>query len=180
VNILTKKTSYHTYYPSPIGILKIEFNKNSLLNIEFDDHLREVKNNCQKNFYEDPKILRIYNLIFDQLNQYFLGKRNSFEIPLQLEGSEFELKVWNYLKKIPYGKTYSYSELAAEIGSPGSARAVGQANSRNPISIIIPCHRVITADGSIHGYAGGVWRKKWLLKHENNKSKNIERKISFV
>ena len=180
MSILTNKSSYHTYYPSPIGILKIKFNKHSLLSIEFDDHLREVKNNCQKNFYDDPKILRIYNLIFDQLNQYFLGNRDSFEIPLELEGSDFELKVWNYLKKIPYGKTFSYSEVAADIGHQGAARAVGQANSRNPISIIIPCHRVISADGAINGYAGGVWRKKWLLNHENNKSKNIERKISFV
>lgn len=179
MNILIKD-SYYTYYPSPIGILKIEFNNQALLKIEFDDHLREVKNNCQKNFYEDPQILKIYNLIFDQLNQYFLGKRNSFEIPIQLEGSQFELKVWNYLQNIPYGKTYSYSELAAAIGKPGAARAVGQANSRNPIAIILPCHRVISADGSINGYSGGVWRKEWLLKHENNRSKKIERKISFV
>jgi methylated-DNA-[protein]-cysteine S-methyltransferase len=101
-------------------------------------------------------------------------------VSLELKGSPFELKVWNQLKIIPYGKTYAYSELASNIGKPGAARAVGQANSRNPISIIIPCHRVISADGSINGYAGGVWRKKWLLNHENNKSKKIERKISFV
>jgi len=179
VNILNNK-SYYTYYPSPIGILKIEFNNQALLRIEFDDHLREVKNNCQENFYEDPKILNIYNLIFDQLNQYFLGKRNTFEIPIQLEGSDFELKVWNFLKTIPYGKTYSYKEAAAAISKPKAAQAVGQANSRNPIAIIIPCHRVISADGSVNGYAGGVWRKKWLLKHESSKSKKIERKISFV
>lgn len=179
MNILTNK-KYYTYYPSPIGILKIEFNNQALLKIEFDDHLREVKNNCQKNFYEDPKILNIYNLIFDQLNQYFLGKRNCFEIPIDLKGSEFELKVWNYIKKIPYGKTLSYSEVAEAIGHAGAAQAVGQANSRNPITIIIPCHRVISTDGSVNGYAGGVWRKKWLLKHENTKSQKIERKISFV
>jgi len=179
VNILIKD-SYYTYYPSPIGILKIEFNNKALLKIEFDDHLREVKNNCQKNFYEDSEILKIYNLIFDQLNQYFLGKRNSFELPIQLDGSYFELKVWEYLQNIPYGKTLSYSKLAAAIGKPGSARAIGQANSRNPIAIIIPCHRVISTDGSISGYTGGAWRKKWLLKHENSKSKKTERKISFV
>lgn len=179
MNILIKD-SYHTYYPSPIGILKIEFNNQALLKIEFDDHLREVKNNCQKNFYKDPEILKIYNLIFDQLNQYFLGKRNSFEIPIQLDGSPFELKVWEYLQNIPYGKTYSYAELAAAISKPGAVREVGKANSRNPIAVIIPCHRVISADGSISGYAGGVWRKEWLLKHENNKSEKIERKISFV
>lgn len=179
MNILTKD-SYHTYYPSPIGILKINFNNRALLKIEFDDHLREVKNNCQKNFYEDPEILKIYNLIFDQLNQYFLGKRNSFKIPIQLDGSPFELEVWNFLQNIPYGKTYSYPELAAAIGKPSASQAVEKANTKNPIAVIIPCHRVISADGEVNNYSGGVWRKEWLLKHENNKSKKIERKISFV
>lgn len=172
--------SYYTYYPSPIGILKIEFNNRALLSISFDNQLREIKNNCQQNFYEDPALLKIYNLIFDQLNQYFLGSRTEFELPFELQGSEFELKVWRGLAKIPYGETYSYSQLAAQIGKKKAARAVGQANSRNPISIIIPCHRVIAADGSIGGYSGGLWRKKWLLNLENNKSKHLERKISFV
>ncbi|ADO77128.1 methylated-DNA/protein-cysteinemethyltransferase [Halanaerobium praevalens DSM 2228] len=172
--------SYYTYYPSPMGILKIEFNNQALLKVEFDDHLREVKNNCQENFYQDPKILNIYNLIFDQLNQYFLGTRTKFEIPISLAGSEFDLKVWNYLKEIPYGQTYSYQEVAAALSKPKAAQAVGQANSRNPIAIIIPCHRVIGANGALNGYAGGVWRKKWLLNHENNKSNKLERKISFA
>lgn len=171
---------YITYYPSPIGILKIEFNNQALLRVEFDDHLREVKNNCQKNFYDDPKVLKIYNLIFDQLNQYFMGKRKEFKIPISLSGSSFELKVWKHLQKISYGKTLAYSEVAEAVGRPGAARAVGRANSRNPIAVIIPCHRVISADGSINGYANGVWRKRWLLEHENNKSKKLERKISFV
>ncbi|MGM0548143.1 methylated-DNA--[protein]-cysteine S-methyltransferase [Halanaerobium praevalens] len=179
MKILNNK-SYYTYYPSPMGILKIEFNNQALLKVEFDDHLREVKNNCQENFYQDPKILNIYNLIFDQLNQYFLGTRTKFEIPISLAGSEFDLKVWNYLKEIPYGQTYSYQEVAAALSKPKAAQAVGQANSRNPIAIIIPCHRVIGANGALNGYAGGVWRKKWLLNHENNKSNKLERKISFA
>lgn len=179
MNILTEN-SYHTYYPSPIGILKIEFNNRALLKIDYDDHLREVKNNCQKNFYEDPEILKIYNLIFDQLNQYFMGKRNAFDIPLQINGSYFELKVWKFIQKIPYGKTFSYTEIAAAVGNKGAGRAVRHASSRNPIAVIIPCHRVIADDGSVSNYTGGVWRQEWLLKHENNKSKKIERKISFV
>jgi len=179
VNILNKD-SYYTYYPSPIGILKIEFNNQALLKIEFDDHLREVKNNCQKNFYEDPEILKIYNLIFDQLNQYFLGKRDSFEIPIQLDGSLLEIEVWDYLEKIPYGRTYSYNEVAAAVGRPDAVQQIEEANLLNPIAVIIPCHRVIASDGSINSYKGGVWRKEWLLRHENNKSKKIERKISFV
>lgn len=179
MNILNNN-SYITYYPSPIGILKIEFNNRALLRVEFDDHLREVKNNCQKNFYKDPKLLKIYNLIFDQLNQYFMGERNYFDIPIELNGSKFEEKVWNYSRKIPFGKTLSYSKLAEAIGKKGASRAVAHANSRNPISVIIPCHRVISSDGRIKFYASGVWRKKWLLEHENNKSKKLERKISFV
>ena len=87
---------------------------------------------------------------------------------------------WNYLKNIPYGQTYSYSEVAKAIGKPEAAQAVGQANSRNPVVIIIPCHRVISADGSLNGYADGVWRKRWLLNHEIGKTNKLERKISFV
>lgn len=172
--------SYLTYYPSPIGILKIEFNQQSLLKVEFDDQLREVKNNCQQNFYEDPRLLAIYNLIFDQLNQYFMGKRTDFDIPLALKGSSFDLKVWKYLSSIPFGRTSSCSEIAAAIGKSTAVKAVEQANERNPISVIIPCHRVIAKSGKLTGYQGGIWRKRWLLEHENNTTNNLERKMSFV
>ena len=179
MNILTDQ-SYYTYYPSPIGILKIEFNNQALLSVEFDDHLREVKNNCQQNFYEDPKLLNIYNLIFDQLNQYFMGERSDFEIPLNLDGNSFELKVWRELKKIPYAEVYSYKEIAGKISKSSSIAKVVEASFHNPISIIIPSHRLVSSEGNLKSYSGGIWRKKWLLNHENNKSKNIERKISFV
>ena len=175
-----QKDTYLTFYPSPIGILKIEFNNSALLNIDFEDKIREIKNNCSDNFYKDKKVLKIYNLIFDQLNQYFMGQRQVFDIPVELKGTEFEKKVWNYLKKIPYGQTVSYKDVAEAIKLPDAARAVGSANSKNPISIIIPCHRVISADGSLNGYADGVWRKRWLLNHEIGKTNKLERKISFV
>ena len=93
--------------------------------------------------------------LFYQLNEYFIGKRRKFTIPLRLEGTEFRLKVWNALLQIPYGETWSYGELAGFIGRPEAARAVGGANGRNPIMILVPCHRVIAADGSIGGYTGG-------------------------
>ena len=102
----------------------------------------------------------------DQLDAYFTGVRTTFDLPLAPLGSEFQQRVWSALQEIPYGRTESYGELAERIGSPGGARAVGLANGRNPIGIVIPCHRVIGSNGSLSGYAGGLDRKRWLLDHE--------------
>jgi methylated-DNA-[protein]-cysteine S-methyltransferase len=102
----------------------------------------------------------------EQLGEYFAGDRREFDLALAPEGSEFQLRVWEALREIPYGETESYGELAARIGHPGSARAVGAANGRNPISIVVPCHRVIGASGSLTGYAGGLERKRLLLALE--------------
>ncbi len=101
-----------------------------------------------------------------QLAEYFAGARTEFDLPLAPEGTEFQRRVWEELTRIPYGQTISYGELARRIGQPGSARAVGLANGRNPISIVVPCHRVIGANGSLVGYGGGLPRKKALLAHE--------------
>ena len=102
----------------------------------------------------------------EQLDQYFGGERREFDLDLDPHGSEFELRVWRALRQIPYGETESYGQLAERIGHPGSARAVGTANGRNPIAVVIPCHRVIGADGSLTGYAGGLERKRLLLDLE--------------
>jgi methylated-DNA-[protein]-cysteine S-methyltransferase len=101
-----------------------------------------------------------------QLEQYFAGNRRDFDLPLRLNGTEFQQRVWHALTEIPYGETWSYGELAKRIGNPNASRAVGLANGRNPISILVPCHRVIGADGSLTGYGGGLPRKQWLLAHE--------------
>ena len=101
-----------------------------------------------------------------QLGQYFAGERTEFDLPLRPIGSLFQRRVWNELEGIPYGETLSYGELARRIDHPGEARAVGSANGRNPISIVIPCHRVIGADGSLTGYGGGLERKRFLLELE--------------
>jgi methylated-DNA-[protein]-cysteine S-methyltransferase len=101
-----------------------------------------------------------------QLDEYFAGKRTEFELRLNPHGTPFQLKVWLALRTIPFGSTASYGQQAARIGDPGSARAVGLANGRNPISIIVPCHRVIGANGSLTGYGGGIEAKRWLLDHE--------------
>ncbi len=113
---------------------------------------------------------RFLSMLETQLTRvYFAGKRKDFSVPLRPQGSEFELKVWNYLRQIPYGETRSYGQQAKAIGRTDAARAVGAANGRNDISILIPCHRVIGASGSLVGYGGGLERKKWLLEHERTK-----------
>ncbi|MCC8359604.1 methylated-DNA--[protein]-cysteine S-methyltransferase [Salinimicrobium sediminilitoris] len=102
----------------------------------------------------------------DQLQQYFSGKLKEFSLKLNPQGTDFQKKVWQALLKIPYGRTTSYMDLAKELGDPLAIRAVAAANGKNPLWIFIPCHRVIGSDGSLTGYAGGLWRKKWLLEHE--------------
>lgn len=104
-----------------------------------------------------------------QLREYFSGERTSFDLPLALRGTEFQVRVWSALRGIPYGETRSYGEIAEEIASPGAARAVGQANHRNPIPILVPCHRVVGADGSLTGFGGGLETKEWLLERESGR-----------
>jgi methylated-DNA-[protein]-cysteine S-methyltransferase len=105
--------------------------------------------------------------VVTQLNDYFEGKRTEFDVLLNPQGTDFQKKVWNGLLQIPYGKTMSYLELSKQLGDVKAIRAVASANGKNPLWIIIPCHRVIGTDGSLTGYAGGLWRKKWLLELEN-------------
>jgi methylated-DNA-[protein]-cysteine S-methyltransferase len=101
-----------------------------------------------------------------QLKEYFAGKRREFDLPLRMDGTEFQQRVWRELTKIPFGETRSYGQLAKRLNNPNGSRAVGLANGRNPIAIIVPCHRVIGADGSLTGFGGGIDRKEWLLDHE--------------
>jgi methylated-DNA-[protein]-cysteine S-methyltransferase len=108
-----------------------------------------------------------WSAVAKQLREYFDGKRRDFEIPLDVEGTEFQTKVWAALRKIPFGRTASYADIARKIGKPKAMRAVGMANGRNPVSIVVPCHRVIGADGSLTGYGGGLDRKKILLDLES-------------
>ncbi len=106
-----------------------------------------------------------------QLEEYFAGERTSFDIPLAPEGAPFEREVWRALEEIPYGETVSYGEIARRVGQPTAARAVGTANGRNPIAVIVPCHRVIGADGSLTGYGGGLERKRLLLELERGQGR---------
>lgn len=105
-----------------------------------------------------------------QLNEYFAGQRRSFDVPLDMRGTDFQREVWTALTAIPFGKTRSYRDIAVAIGRPAASRAVGAANGRNPVSIIVPCHRVIGAGGSLTGFAGGLETKRWLLALEGSES----------
>jgi methylated-DNA-[protein]-cysteine S-methyltransferase len=113
--------------------------------------------------------------VCEQLTEYFAGKLQEFDVRLAPEGTEFQKRVWHELCRIPYGTSISYGELARRIGQPAASRAVGRANGQNPISIIVPCHRVIGADGTLTGYGGGIERKQWLLDHEAANSRDRDR-----
>lgn len=110
-----------------------------------------------------------------QLRAWFAGRRTTFDLPLRLEGTPFQLSVWRALLDIPYGQTTSYRDLAVLVGRPSAIRAVGAANGRNPLPIIVPCHRVIGSSGALTGYAGGVERKRWLLEHEMGVARTARR-----
>ena len=118
--------------------------------------------------------------VAEQFDAYFAGELTTFDVEMELAGTPFQRRVWSQLCEIPYGATVSYGELAQRIASPRASRAVGLANGRNPIAIIVPCHRVIGADGSLTGYGGGLERKTCLLEHESYHSSNVDREPSIV
>jgi len=146
---------YAGYYKSPIGVLEVISSKDELLACVFVEEEKPVDT--------FPQIL-LDSL--KQLKEYFVGKRKEFDLRLKLDGTVFQNTVWKTLQKIPYGKTISYKELAQMIGRETAIRAVGFVNGQNPISIIIPCHRIIGSDGKLRGYGGGIKKKKWLLEFE--------------
>ena len=149
-----------TYYKTPIGTAEIIGDENGIQSISvLDDDISTLSSTN-----DIPKVLQ--NCV-TQLDEYFKGERVDFDLKLNPKGTDFQKTVWEELLNIPYGKTRTYLEQTKHIGDPKAIRAVASANGRNPIWIVIPCHRVIGSDGSLTGYAGGVWRKKWLLDHES-------------
>lgn len=145
------------YIKSPLGITEIIGDENGVAVISVLDTEKEIST-------EIPDVLK---LAITELQDYFVGKRNDFTFKLNPKGTEFQQKVWQELLNIPFGKTMSYLELSKKLGDVKAIRAVASANGKNPLWIVVPCHRVIGTDGSLTGYAGGLWRKKWLLEHEN-------------
>jgi methylated-DNA-[protein]-cysteine S-methyltransferase len=157
----TSPTSITTSIGSPIGELTLTSEGGSLTGIQMHD--QKHRRGVPAEFRRDDRGLAH---AIEQLNAYFAGELNEFNLPMTMHGTEFQRRVWASLCEIPYGETISYGELARWVGNPKASRAVGLANGRNPIAIVVPCHRVIGADGSLTGYGGGLKRKVWLLEHE--------------
>jgi len=153
------------YYQSPVGVLELKSNGDTLSHLLFCNSWKgNAINEAGINFTIPPSAA-IQNCI-TQLDEYFAGRRMEFTIDIVQEGTAFQQTVWRELCNIPYGKTISYLELSKRIGNVKAIRAVGTANGTNHVSIIVPCHRVIGSNGSLVGYGGDLWRKKWLLEHE--------------
>lgn len=147
---------YYGYYKSPIGNLRIVVDENSLVALDFNED--EKKQSDEHRYIKEVK---------KQIDEYFKGTRELFDLNIKINGTDFQNKVWNELTKIPYGETISYKELATRIGNDKACRAVGNANNKNKISIVIPCHRVVGSNKKLVGYAGGLEKKEWLINHEN-------------
>lgn len=156
-------TLYHTTFFSPVGMLTLVARDTGLTAILWPD--------------DDPGRVRLEESVASaghpvlaetarQLGDYFAGRRTAFDLPLDMRGTDFQRAVWAALLAIPYGETRSYADVARQVGRPTAMRAVGAANGRNPVSIVAPCHRVVGADGSLTGFAGGLAAKRWLLAHE--------------
>ena len=154
---------YVTFYESPIQSLRLVSDGRSLLGLYMlsEKHDRTP----QSDWLEDASV-EPFAETKQQLTAYFAGTLTEFNLPLQMQGTLFQQQVWAALKTIPYGTTQSYGGLAQQLGQPKASRAVGLANGQNPLSIVVPCHRVIGANGKLTGYGGGLERKQWLLNHE--------------
>lgn len=167
---------YEAFYKSPIGVIKVIADEEYIYELDFIEDVyyasilekyaleKDIINNGQFLYKEDipSSLLQCIN----QLDEYFQGSRKIFNLNLNIEGTVFQKSVYTALCNIPYGETASYKDIAQTVGSAKAVRAVGNTNNKNKIAIIIPCHRVIGSNGKLVGYAGGVWRKQWLLEHE--------------
>lgn len=150
----------HTaHIKTPLGVAKVVSDKVGIVEISVLDE--EVK------FINSENIPQVLKDCITQLEEYFAGERTEFQLKLAPKGTDFQQRVWSELNKIPFGKTYSYLALSKKLGDVKAIRAVASANGKNPLWIVTPCHRVIGSDGSLTGYASGLWRKKWLLEHES-------------
>ena len=148
---------YFSYYDSPVGLVEIVGTSTAITELNFVDDRRRHANS-------HPNVRKVKQ----QVAEYFEGKRREFDLQLGLTGTEFQKQVWQQLQTVPFGYTASYQDIARGIGRPAAVRAVGAANGRNPVAIIVPCHRIIGKNGQLVGYGSGLWRKEWLLKHEGS------------
>ncbi len=145
----------YAYFHSPIGFIELRGDGRALTMARFVEAPTQAHR-------PDATLMEAIH----QLTAYFAGELTAFDLPLRLQGAPFQRAVWEQLQQIPFGETRTYGQIAAALGKPGAARAVGAANAANPVVIIVPCHRVVAAGGKLGGYGGGLWRKMWLLRHE--------------
>jgi len=158
---MTLNTALQAQIQSPIGRVRVKVNDaGSVVSVAFvDEELAQSD--------EGGHAVAVAH----QLEEYFAGTRTIFDLTVAPGGTDFEKRVWKELVEIPFGATDTYGAIADRLGDPGASRAVGVANARNPVAIVIPCHRVIGSNGDLTGYAGGLWRKKWLLEHESGQGR---------
>ncbi|PKM66118.1 MAG: cysteine methyltransferase [Firmicutes bacterium HGW-Firmicutes-2] len=149
------------YYESPIGLIMIEARDETIVEVSFAEDVKVSEK-------ETPVLSQAKK----QLDEYFEGKRKDFDLPIELQGTDFEKKVYIALIQIKYGNLASYKDIACNIGHDKACRAVGGTNHKNKLAIIVPCHRIIGSNGKMTGYAGGLWRKTWLIDHEQKNSVN--------
>jgi methylated-DNA-[protein]-cysteine S-methyltransferase len=159
------QTTYYCTYESPLGTIMLVGEESALTGLYLPQHKHwaGLDAACQCSTESFAEVRR-------QLDEYFAGERQAFDLPYKLHGTSFQQQVWQELGRIPFGTTITYAELARRIGMPKAQRAVGAANGRNPVSIIVPCHRVIGSQGKLTGYGGGVDKKEWLLRWEKERS----------
>ena len=144
------------YLDSPIGMIEIVGNDYAVAELNFLDKKRKTEFRSNQ----------VVDAAARQVREYLAGDRKKFSVPLDMAGTEFQTKVWRALLTVGYGRTVSYKYIAEAVGNPKAVRAVGAANGRNPVAIIVPCHRIIGSNGALTGYASGIWRKEWLLRLE--------------
>jgi methylated-DNA-[protein]-cysteine S-methyltransferase len=154
-------TTFFSYIDSPLGQIFVQGDGQFVTGLYMPPHKGWQGPHVSWRQFDQP-----FSTVREQLAEYFAGQRQQFDVPLKLAGTPFQQRVWQELVRIPFGTTISYGQLAERVGNPTASRAVGRANGRNPISIIVPCHRVIGADGKLTGYGGGVDKKEWLLEWE--------------
>lgn len=165
VESATQETVTHTVIESPIGRLTLVNEMGMLAGVYMSEHTHRPE---PGRF--GTKVDNGFDSVVRQIDEYFRGDRTEFTIPLALGGTPFQQEVWTALRTIPYGHTWSYRELAEVLGRPTAVRAVAAANGKNPVSIVVPCHRVVGSDGSMTGYAGGLERKRFLLDREKRRA----------
>jgi methylated-DNA-[protein]-cysteine S-methyltransferase len=158
---------YYTYYESPIGILKIAGTETVIAEVSFVDSPNQMQ-------HGEPGVSDVLHQCTEELIEFFSGKRRAFSVPIHQEGNDFSQQVWSTLTQITYGKTISFLELAKKVANEHALKAAASSNGKNKINIIVPCHRVIGTNKNLSNYAGGAWRKKWLLQHEFRTANGIQ------